>query len=95
MKEKDVYKKLTEYQKNFPQLTFDNDGYEYLPMEVRETHKVQITEIEEILKSVIDGFIEFNNFKPRRDGSFAVRYQCYWDETFKGVGYLDINSLKN
>ena len=89
-----VYEKLIEYQKNYPALTFDNNGYEYLPMEVRETHKEQITEIETLLNGVVEGFVKFNNFKPRRDGSFAIRHQCYWDETFIGVGYIEIDKLK-
>ena len=92
MEEKEVYDKIREYQKKYPALTFNNDGYEYLPMEVRETHKVQIAEIEVLLKSIIAGFVEFNNFKPRKDGSFAIRYQCYWDASFRGVGYSEVTN---
>ena len=89
-----VYNKLKEYQKNYPSLTFDNNGYEYIPIEIRESHKKQIKEISKILKDNIKGFVEFNNFKLRKNDTFSIRCQCYWDETFIGVSYIDIEDFK-
>ncbi len=89
-----AYYKLKKLQRKYPQLTFDNIGYQYLSPEIKESHKEQIKEIEDILKQSIEGFVEFNNFKPRKDGTFAIRCQYRWDERFTGVGYFNINLLK-
>ena len=87
--------KLIEFKNNFPELTFNNNGYEYLSIETREKYKKEIAEISEIMKSIDSGFLEFNNFKPREDGSFSIRYQGIYDRQtyFKGVCYLNINEI--
>ena len=48
------------------------------------------------MKSLDPDFLEFNNFKPREDGSFAIRYQGIYDRQtyFKGVCYLNINEIE-
>lgn len=89
------YEILIKIQKDFPELTFDNNGYEYLNKEVKERHKEQIDIISEILKKEIEGFIRFDNFKPRKNGSFAVRIQYLWSLSFQGVGYFNIEDFKN
>ena len=86
-------KKIIEIQSNFPKLTFQNEGYQYLSKEIKENHKKEIAEIESILKKEIKGFSEFNNFKINKDDSFSVRCQYYWDENFRGVGYFNINEF--
>ena len=43
-------KKIIEIQSNFPKLTFQNEGYQYLSKEIKENHKKEIAEIESILK---------------------------------------------
>ena len=86
-------KKIIEIQSNFPKLTFQNEGYQYLSKEIKENHKKEIAEIESILKEEIFGFSEFNNFKINKDGSFSVRCQYYWNNSFKGVGYFNINEF--
>ena len=89
--------RLNELKTQFPQLTFDNKGYQYLSIEVREKHKEQIKEIEDILRkelNPIQGVLEFNNFKPIKNGDFSIRVQMYWDNSFKGVSYININDLK-
>ncbi len=88
-------KTMSYYQANFPQLTFDNDGYQYLSKEVKESHKSQIVEIESILKRVIEGFVCFNNFKPLRKGGFEVRCQQHWegDTGFIGVNYISMTRI--
>ena len=86
-------KKIIEIQSNFPKLTFQNEGYQYLSKEIKENHKKEIAEIESILKKEIKGFVRFDNFKINKDGSFSVRCQYYWDNSFKGVGYFNINEF--
>ena len=86
--------RIIKIKKQYPELTFDNDGYEYLSREVREKHKEQIKEIESILKQIIERFSEFNNFVPRKDGSFDVRCQYGWDAYFTGVGYFSMSELR-
>lgn len=89
------YYELLLFKKLYPELTFDNNGYEYLKPKVRETHKVQIEKIETILKKHIGGFCNFNNFKPRKNGSFDIRCQYHWDMSFIGVGYFNIKEFKH
>tara|TARA_R110000851_G_scaffold11938_2_gene41408 strand:- start:441 stop:869 length:429 start_codon:yes stop_codon:yes gene_type:complete len=93
------YNRLKEIQKQYPKLTFDNDGYQYIRKELEE-HKEQVEEINSILSKEILGFSKFFNFKPRKDGSFAVRCDYNWgagDEKvtyFIGVGYFEIEEFK-
>lgn len=87
------YEMLIKIQKDFPELTFDNNGYEYLDKEVKERHKEQINIISEILKKEINGFVRFDNFKPRKNGTFDVRIQYQWSINFHGVGYLNIEDF--
>lgn len=88
--------KLRQLQAEYPQLTFDNVGYQYLSIEIRESHKAVIEEIESILSELIGGFSSFNNFIP----SGAVRFQYDYghnDENsihFIGVGYLNFEDLE-
>lgn len=93
------YNRLKEIQKTYPKLTFDNNGYEYIRKELNE-HKDVVEEISEILRNTIKGFVEFNNFKPRKNGSFSVRCQYNWgahdnSRSFVGVGYFEIEQFKD
>lgn len=90
----DNYNKLISIQKEYPELTFQNDGYEYLNKEIINKHKEQIEEISSILKSTIKGFVEFNNFKIDKTGGILIRCQYYWDKMFVGVGYFPIEEFK-
>jgi len=89
------YKKLIAFQKDYPELTFQNNSFEYLNPEIREKHKKQIDEISEILKKHIKGFREFNNFFKLTDGSLSIRCQYDYDITFIGVGYFSIDDFKD
>lgn len=91
----ECYYKLLLFQKEYPKLTFDNQGYEYLNHKIQESHKKQIKEISDILKKSIEGFVRFDNFKLRENGTFDVRCQYYWDISFCGVGYFNINEFRN
>jgi hypothetical protein len=96
----EYYNRLKELKDRFPQLTFDNDGYEYISSDVKESHREQIEEIESILRETVAGFYRFDNFKPRKDGSFAIRLHYNYNHgedglPFDGVGYFDIKEFKN
>lgn len=90
-----TYDRLNQLKEQNPELIFDNDGYQYLPLETREKHKEQIKEIEQILTECGYKSVTFKNFKPRKDGSFAVRFDAMWDNTFKGVIYVSLEDFKN
>ncbi len=94
--------KLKDLKDQYPQLTFNNDGYQYLPKDVRESHKLAIEEIESLLKTLIIGFVSFSNFKPRSNGDIVVRYQVIYDNDpnsgmcgFTGVAYTTFEELEN
>ena len=84
-----TYDRLNQLKEQNPELIFDNDGYQYLPLETREKHK------EQILTECGYQSVNFKNFKPRKDGSFAVRFDAMWDKTFKGVIYVSLEDFKN
>lgn len=94
-----IYEKLCKLKEKHPELTYNNNGYAELPKSVRQRNAAAIKEIEAILKESIAGFSRFQNFKPRKDGSWAVRCQYDWsanttDRTFIGVGYFPIEDFK-
>lgn len=88
------YNKLISIQKEYPELTFQNAGYEYLSKEILEKYKEQIEEISEILKATIPGFVKFNNFKIYKTGDIMIRVQYYYDKIFVGVGYFNVEEFK-
>lgn len=83
-----TFEKLKALKENYPALTYDNRGYDELSNEIKESHKVQINEVFELLDSAIEGIVRFQNFKPRKDGTFSIRCQCKYDAMFTGVVYL-------
>ena len=90
-------------QKEFPALTFENNGYQYIDKsKFTEEEKQKFNEVEAFLKKSIKGFHEFNNFKIRKNGQVVVRFQYSWtaDEenprtSFTGVGYIEVDELLN
>lgn len=87
--------RLKEIATRYPALTFDNDGYQYLSREIKEAHKDQIEEIESILKTIIQGFTRFDNFKPITEKQpIRVRVHHYWSPAFEGVGYFTFDELE-
>ena len=86
-------KLISDFQKECPELLLNNDGYEYLSREIQDKYKEQIAEIENILKTVIEGFVEFNNFKLYIDGRVDVRCQYKWSPFFTGVGYFSVAKI--
>ena len=92
------YNRLLQLQQDNSELTFNNDGYQYLKEEIVKKNKLQIDEIENILKITIEDFVEFNNFKKNKKGNVMVRCQCYYDRKnshFIGVRYYDLDEFKN
>ena len=87
--------KLVDLFKAYPELTFDNQGYNKLGSDIVSRNKEGIEKIESLLKQCIVGFVSFQNFKPYKDGSIKVRYQVYYNEqrTFIGVAYTNLNDL--
>jgi hypothetical protein len=92
----DAYTELTKIMEANPALVFDNDGYDKLSPEIVEANKDAIKSIENILKQCVKGFVSFQNFKPRRDGSTAVRYQVWYNDegSFTGVAYTSLEKFK-
>ena len=91
------YNQLLQLYKDNPQLTLNNEGYQYLNKDIIESHKNQIKEISDILKITTKGFVEFNNFKISKvdTGVVNIRCQYYWSLSFVGVGYFDLTDFKN
>lgn len=86
-----VFEKITEIKNNYPELTFNNEGYQYLSNEVKGKYNEQIEGVKNLIKSVFPYITEFNNFKPKHDGTFSIRCQGYYDEVtyFQGVYYFN------
>lgn len=102
------YDKLLSIQKEFPALTFQNNGYEYLNMsKLTEIELKKFKEAESILKKCILGFSKFNHFKidklkETKQEVLVVRFQYNWTADddysknplpFTGVGYLEVEEL--
>jgi len=88
------YQELNNLREQYPELTFNNDGYENIPDAVRARNKQGHDNIEALLKKSVQGFVRFQNFKPRKDGSIAVRCQMYCDQKFVGVTYIPLEDFK-
>lgn len=85
---------LTELMLKYPDLTYQNDGYDNIPSTIREANAEGDKAINAILKQCVAGFIKFQNFKVRRDGTVAVRCQVSWGETFIGVQYTPMSEFE-
>ena len=90
----DYYEELVKLYQEYPELTFQNEGYQYLPQEVKEKNKEGIDKINTILEKTIEGFVRFDNFKNRTDKNFWIRCQTKWSPGFTGVNYFKIEDFK-
>jgi hypothetical protein len=97
------YNRLVEIQKEYPKLTYNNKGYEYLDKsEFTEEESKAFNEVTELLKKVIGGFHSFNNFKTYQSmpGQIVLRFQYDYaygnpgSTHFTGVGYLNLLTFK-
>ena len=95
----DLHAELTALANDYPDLVFQNNGYEYIGLAKREAHATQIARIEEILKEHIIGFVRFFNFR-RDDGEIRLRFDFNWGAEnnsmyYVGVGYLSLDHLRD
>lgn len=89
------HKILSDIQKNNPILTFENKGYEYIDKsKFSDEDKIAFDKITEILKLHIIDFVEFNNFRIRKN-DIQIRFQYKYDPSFTGVGYILLDELLN
>jgi len=99
------HKTLVDIQKNFPNLTFQNEGYQYInKSKFSEDDKKAWSKIVAILSKTILGFSKFNNFRIDNKGRACIRLQYDYGASsnpkdeghpFIGVGYLRIDELLN
>ena len=97
------YDRLLQIQKDYPILTFQNKGYEYIrKSDLTEDDLKAIDEISDILRNHIKGFSKFNNFKTNnKENKLVIRIQYNWaaddpnsnQMPFIGVGYLELEEL--
>lgn len=90
----DYYEELVKLYQEYPELIFQNKGYQYLPQEVKERNKEGIDKINTILEKTVEGFVRFDNFKNRPDKNFWVRCRTNWSPSFTGVDYFKIEDFK-
>lgn len=94
------YKLLLNIQKTYPNLTYQNKGYDY-PNKSKWSNEdlSQFNIVKTILNKHIKGFSEFNHFKLNNKNEVIIRLQYNWtlDEPYKypftGVGYLPLEEL--
>lgn len=91
---------LLQIQKEFPVLTFQNSGYQYIDKsKLTDQDKEKIKEIETILKASIYGFSSFTNFRHDNNGNLQIRFNYNYDYDTKGyfigVGYILVDELLN
>lgn len=94
------HEKLWGIYNEYPGLTLQNKGYEYLK-NLTDEEMSKIKEVEEILKYVVHGFKKFNNFRisdKSKEIQVRLQYDYNYDNIglpFTGVGYIDIDELLN
>lgn len=88
------FEELDALRQAYPALTFQNDGYENIPKDVRAANQEGHDKIEAILKETVSTFVRFQNFKASSDGRFYIRCQTRWDERFTGVHYFPLEDFK-
>lgn len=88
------YDTLIQIQKQFPALTFQNEGYEYINRtKFTLEERAADSTVASILHEHIKHFVRFDNFRIRKDGELTVRFQYHWSDSFTGVGYLSVREL--
>lgn len=101
---KEEHARLLEIFNEYPKLTFQNEGYQYIKKsELTDDELVKFKEVETLLRKTILGFKGFNNFKINRTKEIEIRFQYDWtadDNTnglvpFTGVGYILLDELLN
>ncbi len=93
-KETNFFEELNKLIEEYPDLVFDNDGYQNIPDDVRQKIIDGHNAVEALLKVAVRGFVRFQNFKPRKNGGLAVRCQTKWSEGFTGVSYFPLENFQ-
>jgi hypothetical protein len=95
--------KLLDIYSNFPALTLQNIGYQYIKKDsLTDEEKSKLKEVTEILKKTIVGFNSFSNFRIEKNNEIGIRIQYDWTAhdrslgiPFTGVGYILLDELLN
>jgi hypothetical protein len=92
----DTYQLLAEIQKSYPNLTYQNVGYDY-PNKSNwsDEDKAAFNTVNNILEKSIEGFVIFNHFRIDKNNIIRLRFQYHYDASFIGVGYLKLDELFN
>lgn len=94
----ETYEELLQIQKQYPVFTYNFQGYGGLDRsKFSEEEKTADASINEILKTHIKDFREFQNFCTSKSGELCLRFQYRWtpNVSFTGVGYLKLTELLN
>jgi len=97
----EVYNHLLDIYNKYPKLTLQNEGYQYIrKADLNEEETTKFKEVNDILKTAIKGFSEFNNFRlGKKTKELQIRFQYNWSaddergQPFTGVGYLYLEEL--
>jgi|TARA_R110000823_G_scaffold114885_4_gene237384 hypothetical protein len=85
---------LSAVMRSNPDLIFWNDGYQELDADTIAANKEAFDKVTALLTKSVPNFVRFQNFKPRLDGSTAIRCQTRWDDSFRGVTYIPLDDFK-
>ena len=98
----ELHSELVKIAADYPDLVFENYGYQYLPVTVVQARAAQIARIDEILKAHIVGFCKFYNFHPPTATypHLRLRFDYEWGAGgsgphFTGAGYLPLDWLRD
>lgn len=90
------YDQLLYLYNKYPNLIYENKGYDYLDKnKLTAREKIIFKIIQRILKRHIHCFVEFNHFKHNKAKEVCVRFQYRYSKCFTGVGYLKLSELLN
>jgi hypothetical protein len=85
---------LSAVMRSNPDLIFGNDGYQELDPDTITANQGAFDKVTALLTESVPDFVRFQNFKPRKDGTTAVRCQTRWDASFTGVTYIPLDDFK-
>ena len=81
---------------NYPALTLQNKGYEYIhKSKLTDEERERFKEVAAVLSKSVHDFSEFNNFRLSPCGQVQIRLQYHYSSSFTGVGYLLLDELLN
>ena len=96
-----TYDRLVEIQNSYPNLTYQNKGYDYPNKSKWSDEDLKaFEEVKNVLSASIHGFSELNHFRVSTKGELEIRFQYDWSHDtdsipFTGVGYIRLSELLN